>query len=72
MSEVTNQVGNKSTGLCCFGGKLDRLFSRLSVGLLAGNPISAGGTGVGLLISSTPATEFSSPTCSRLLLMGNR
>ena len=72
MSEVTDPVSPRSTGSCCFGGKLGRLFSQLSVALLARNPLSTGGTGVGLPIGSTPATEFLSPICSRLLLMDNR
>ena len=68
MSEVANLVSSRLTGSCSFGGKLGRFSGQLSVSPLAGNPLSAGGTRVG----STPATEFSSPTCSKLWLMVNR
>ena len=65
-------VDSGLTDSCCFGDELGRLSGQLLVGLLAGNPLSAGGTGVGLSKGSTPTTEFSSSTCYRLLLMGNR
>ena len=72
MPGEADPVDSVLTGLCCSISKLGRLSVCLSVGLSAGNPSSSGGTGVGLLIGSTPTTEFSSSTCSRLLLMGNR
>ena len=71
---LLEQVGPDQPGFHHFPGLRWLACSTLglSTTLLAGNHLSAGGTGVGLSIDSAATTKFSSSTCSRLLLMGDR